>query len=62
MDECTDGIGSCAVVLDTYLALFSLAVVAPTARIQPRGDIIRDALLACKQDMERAIGHILRQA
>ncbi|MFA5679317.1 MAG: IclR family transcriptional regulator [Pseudomonas sp.] len=62
MDECTDGIGSCAAVLDTYLGLFSLAVVAPTARIQPRGEIIREALLACKQDIERAIGHTLRQA
>jgi hypothetical protein len=36
--------------------------VAPTARIQPRGEIIREALLACKQDIERAIGHTLRQA
>ena len=62
MDECIEGVGYCAVVLDTYLGLFSLAVVAPTARIQPRGEIIRETLLACKQDIERAIGHILRQA
>lgn len=62
MDECVEGVGSCAVALDTYLGLFALAVVAPTARIQPRVELIREALLACKQDIERAIGHPLRQA
>lgn len=56
LDECVEGVGSCAVTLDTYLGLFSLAVVAPSARIQPRLKSTGSALLRCKQDIERAIG------
>ncbi|WP_339648740.1 IclR family transcriptional regulator [Halopseudomonas pelagia] len=59
MDECVEGVGSCAVALDTYLGLFALAVVAPTARIQPKTEVIREALLNCKQEIERAIGLVL---
>src|SRR5690606_24278039 len=58
-DEFIEGVGSCAVALDTYLGLFGLAVVAPTARVRPRTEHICAALLQCKQDIERAIGHTL---
>lgn len=61
LDEYIDGVGSCAVSLDTYLGLFSLGVVAPTSRIMPKIDLTSQALLQCKQDIERAIGHALRK-
>ncbi|SDT10514.1 transcriptional regulator, IclR family [Halopseudomonas litoralis] len=59
MDECIDGVGSCAVALETYLGLFSLAVVGPTARMLSGVGPVSETLLRCKQDIERAIGHVL---
>ena len=61
MGETVVGIGSCSVALDTYLGLFSLSVVAPTARLEGHLDSACTALLKCKQDIERAIGHTLGQ-
>ena len=60
--EALAGVGSCSVALDTYLGLFSLSVVAPTARLEGMIDSTCAALLQCKQDIERAIGHNLGQA
>ena len=57
VDELIEGIGSCAVALDTYLGLYVLSVIGPTSRIVPNMDRVRAALLQCKQDIERAIGH-----
>lgn len=57
VDECVEGISSCAVVLDTYLGQFALAVVLPTARYPSQIEKIRQQLLQCKQEIERAIGH-----
>lgn len=62
MGEALVGVGSCSVALDTYLGLFSLTVVAPTARLEGRVESTGAALLQCKQDIERAIGHNLGQA
>ena len=59
MDEGILGVGSVAVALDTYLGLYALAVVAPSARLQADAGVIREALLNCQQEIERAIGHVL---
>lgn len=57
IDECIVGVSSCSVALDTYLGLFSLAVILPTARFHSQVEVIRQQLLQCKQEIERAIGH-----
>lgn len=62
MGEALDGVGSCSVALDTYLGLYSLSVVAPTARLEKEVEKVCSALLACKQEIERAIGHSLGKA
>ena len=54
-DEMLEGVSSYAVVVDTYMGLFAVAVVAPTARVH-RPEEIRAALLECKRSIERAIG------
>ena len=61
IDECIDGVSSCSVALDTYLGQFALAVVLPTARFHSQVEVIRQTLLECKQDIERAIGHANRR-
>lgn len=58
-DELLEGIGSCAVTLDTYLGLYALCVIAPSARLAAAIERVGDGLLRCKQDIERAIGHSL---
>lgn len=55
-DEFIEGVGSCAVLLDTYLGLYAMAVVAPTARLKRHSAAISAKLLQCKQEIERAIG------
>lgn len=62
MGEALVGVGSCSVALDTYLGLYSLSVVAPAARLENQIDATCAALLQCKQDIERAIGHTLGRA
>lgn len=49
-------------LLDTYLGCYSIAIVAPTARVATRGEELKQALLACKQNIERAIGRASRKA
>ncbi|MCM2330859.1 MAG: IclR family transcriptional regulator [Pseudomonas sagittaria] len=61
-DEYIEGLSSYAVVLDTYLGRYSIAIVAPSSRAMPRADAFRQALLACKQDIERAIGRAPRKS
>lgn len=61
IDECVEGISSCSVALDTYLGLFALAVVLPTARFHSQLEVVRQKLLQCKQEIERAIGHAYRK-
>ena len=56
-DELIAGVSSCAVALDTYLGLYGLSVIGPTSRIKPGIARLREALLQCKQEIERAIGH-----
>lgn len=58
-DELLEGIGSCAVTLDTYLGLYALCVIAPSARLAVARERVGEALLQCKQEIERAIGHSL---
>lgn len=55
-DEYIEGVSSCAVALDTYMGLYSMAVVAPTSRLQTHRAAIVEQLLQCKRDVERAIG------
>ncbi|WKN24619.1 IclR family transcriptional regulator [Azotobacter vinelandii] len=54
--ECSEGISGGSVSLDTYLGRYAISVVLPTARAARRVEAIREALLACKRDIERAIG------
>lgn len=61
-DEYIEGLSSYAVVLDTYLGRYSIAMVAPSSRAMSRADAFRQALLACKQDIERAIGRAPRKS
>ena len=56
IDECIEGVSSYSVALDTYLGLFSLAVILPTARFHLQVDVVRRQLLQCKQEIERTIG------
>ena len=58
-DELIEGISSCAVALDTYLGLYVLSVSGPTSRIASAIERVRETLLQCRQDIERAIGHSL---
>jgi len=55
-DECSEGISAGSVVLDTYLGRYAISVVLPSARVSRHIETIREALLACKRDIERAIG------
>ena len=61
IDECIEGVSSCSVALDTYLGLFSLAVILPTARFHSQVEVFCQKLLQCKQEIERAIGHAYRK-
>lgn len=61
-DEFVTGLSGFAVLLDTYLGCYSIAIVAPTARVATRGEELKQALLACKQNIERAIGRASRKA
>lgn len=54
--ELIEGLSSSAVPLDTYLGRYSIAVVAPTARLVTRRESFQQALQDCKQRVERAIG------
>ena len=58
-DELIEGIGSCSVALDTYLGLYALSVIAPSSRLVLAKGRVDEALLQCKQEIERAIGHSL---
>lgn len=55
-DEYIEGVGSCAVALHTYLGMYSMAVVAPTARLRRHSKAIANSLLRCKREIERAAG------
>lgn len=56
--EYIEGLSSYAVPLDTYLGRFSIAIVAPSPRAVARVSLFQEALLACKQTIERAIGAV----
>ncbi len=55
-NEIIEGIGSYAVALDTYMGLYALSVIVPTARQESGRERICEALLKCKRDIERVIG------
>lgn len=55
-EENTEGMSSVAVLLDTYLGPFTIAVVVPSPRTARRIDLFKKALLECKQEIERMIG------
>ena len=50
------GIGGFAVPVQTALGLFSVAVIVPAARIATVEAGVREALLACREDIEQRIG------
>lgn len=56
LEEQMEGMCSFAVLLDTYLGPFSIAVVVPFARAARRIDAFKRALLECKREIERMIG------
>lgn len=61
-DEYIEGLSSYAVALDTYLGRYSIAIVAPSSRAMPRREAFQQALRACKQNIERAIGRAPRKS
>lgn len=54
--EYIEGLCSFAVLLDTYLGRYTIAIVAPSTRMVSRSEPFQQALLACKHNIERAIG------
>lgn len=55
--EHTEGICSYAARLDTYLGAYAITVAAPSSRAVSREKSFKEALLACKEKIERAIGN-----
>lgn len=55
-EEYIEGICSVAVLINTYLGNYAIAVVAPASRTQVRADRFEAALVECKQSIERMIG------
>ncbi|MNN74159.1 HTH-type transcriptional regulator SrpS [compost metagenome] len=62
LGEYIEGLCSFAVLLDTYLGHYAIAIVAPSPRAMPRREAFQQALLACKQNIERAIGRAPRKS
>ncbi|MNZ75521.1 HTH-type transcriptional regulator SrpS [compost metagenome] len=62
LGEYIEGLCSFAVLLDTYLGHYAIAIVAPSPRAMPRREAFQQALLACKQNIERAIGRTPRKS
>ncbi|WP_455231222.1 IclR family transcriptional regulator [Geopseudomonas aromaticivorans] len=62
LGEYIEGLCSFAVLLDTYLDHYAIAIVAPSPRAMPRREAFQQALLACKQNIERAIGRAPRKS
>lgn len=60
--ELIDGLSSFSVLLDTYLGRYSISVVVPSCRAVTHKETIRQALLSCRQNVERAIGRNSREA
>lgn len=56
LQEHIEGLSSFAVGLDTYLGFYSISVVAPASRARNGETFYRQALLECRQKVERAIG------
>lgn len=59
--EMIEGLSSFALLLDTYLGRYGLSVVVPSCRAASSQEAIRQALLACRQNVERAIGRTARE-
>jgi len=55
-EEYLEGVCSTSTVIHTYLGNFSIAIVAPSSRANPRIDRFQSALRDTKQAMERMIG------
>jgi DNA-binding IclR family transcriptional regulator len=55
-EEYIEGICSVAVLINTYLGNYAIAVVAPASRTHLRAEQFEAALLDCKQRIERMIG------
>jgi len=56
LQEHIEGLASFAIGLDTYLGFYSIAIVAPASRARNSEAFYRQALLECRQKVERAIG------
>ncbi|WP_410952931.1 IclR family transcriptional regulator [Pseudomonas sp. S1(2024)] len=54
--EYLEGMSSLAVVVETYMGPFAIAIVAPGARLIKRVDEFKRALLSTKENVEKAIG------
>lgn len=61
-DEMIEGLSSFAVLLDTYLGRYSIAVVIPSSRVASHKAALNQALITCKQNVERAIGRAARES
>jgi DNA-binding IclR family transcriptional regulator len=55
-EEYIEGICSVAVLINTYLGNYAIAVVAPATRTHVRAEQFEAALIDCKQSIERMIG------
>jgi len=60
-DEYIEGLCSYATLLDTYLGSYSISIVAPNSRAATRVEVFQQALQACKQNIEEAIGRAPRE-
>jgi len=60
--ELIEGLSSFSVLLDTYQGSYSISVVVPTPRVASHGEALKQALLLCKQNVERGIGRAAREA
>ncbi len=54
-NEYVEGLCSYAALLDTYLGLYSISIVAPTSRAMIAGGRFQHALQVCKKNIEKVI-------
>ncbi|HBN9860975.1 IclR family transcriptional regulator [Pseudomonas aeruginosa] len=59
-NEYIEGLCSYAALLDTYLGIYSISIVAPTSRAMIAGERFQKALQVCKRNIEEVIGRTPR--
>ncbi|MDF1893363.1 MULTISPECIES: IclR family transcriptional regulator [Rahnella] len=54
--ETVEGVSTIAIAIDTILGRYSVSVLIPTPRLEAKQDVIRTALLECKEALTSEIG------